>query len=60
MEAIAKRWDAIPPLAVSLAGIAAALGVKRESGKDVEQNMEELAAALGGISRRPEWQMTTK
>lgn len=59
MEAIAKHWEKIPPLSVSLAGIAAALGVKREEKKDEsQQNLDELAAIFGGVSGRPEWLKT--
>lgn len=62
MEAIAKRWETVPPLSVSVAGIAAALGIKREPKKTVaeEQNIDELAALFGGISRKPEWLTKTE
>ena len=59
MGAIAKRWEIVPPLSVSVAGIAMALGIKREPKKEAEQNVDELAALFGGISRKPEWQTTT-
>jgi len=58
MEAITKRWEVVPPLSVSIASIASALGVKREPKKAPEQSMDELVALMGGVSRRPEWQKT--
>jgi hypothetical protein len=58
MEAVIKRWETVPPLSVSVAGIAAALGIKHEPKKAPEQNMDELMSLMGGVSRRPEWQKT--
>lgn len=60
MEAIAKHWETVPPLSVSLASIAAALGVKRSDKKETGQDMGELIGALGGIAEKPAWLKTTQ
>jgi len=62
MESVMKHWDKIPPVSVTLAGIAAALGVKREEKKEVDAgNIEELARLFGGVSKgRPEWLTKTE
>lgn len=58
LAAIGRHWKRIPPLAVSVANIAAVLGVKRR--EEDRQDMQSLAEALGagapGFSQElPEW-----
>lgn len=63
MAAIAKRWEEVPPLSISIAGIAAALGVKKpEKAAMQQQNMEELAGMLGSTlgQGKPEWLTKTE
>jgi len=60
MEAVAKHWEKVPPVSVSLAAIAAVLGVKREEKQEAAGNIEELAGLFGGVSRRPEWLTKTE
>jgi hypothetical protein len=63
MAAIVKRWEVVPPLSVSIAGIAAALGVKRPEKAAAQQgNMEELAGMLGTTlgQGKPEWLTKTE
>lgn len=63
MSAISKHWEIVPPLSVSIAGIAAALGVKKpEKAGSSQQNMEELAGMLGTTLQqgKPEWLTKTE
>lgn len=61
-DAIAKHWERIPPLSVSVAGIAAALGVERKARPSAGQDMGELAGLVGSgfTSEIPEWLKTVK
>jgi hypothetical protein len=66
MEAVLKRWEQIPPLSVSLAGIAATLGVPRPSGgskqargKNRQSLFDDLRAAGVKPGKKPEWLTTT-
>lgn len=68
MEAIAARWSKVPPLSVSVAMIAAALGVKLEqpaAGDDTGDAAGEQTGDLQGLvdvfglsEGKPEWLTT--
>ena len=61
MEAIAKRWEFIPPLSVSVARVAAALGVELGKQPAKQNNIQELADVMGvaGMSSElPPWLTT--
>lgn len=65
MDAIVKHWEVIPPLAVSVASIASALGVKRQGKveKKAEGSIDELMSVLGGAGfkqEKPEWLRTMR
>ncbi len=58
-EAIAEHWEKVPPLSVSAAAIAQAMGVKREAPKRKgEQDLQGLFETLGGAgfkTEKPTW-----
>lgn len=63
VEAITKRWETIPPLSVSVATVAASMGVKfgKEQPAETENNLQELADAVGAAgmsSELPSWLTT--
>jgi hypothetical protein len=63
LDAVLAHWENVPPLSVSTASIAAALGVQRATPKKVDQaqNAQELMDLLGGAgfkSEKPEWLKT--
>ena len=63
MAAILNHWELTPPVAVSLAGIAASLGVKMEPKKSAAENASELQELLGVpgiVAGRPEWLTRTE
>lgn len=63
MMAVLKRWEVVPPLSISIAGIASALGiVKREPSRleDKEQDFSELIGVLGVSKGKPEWLTKTE
>lgn len=57
MAAISKHWEQVPPVSITLAGIAAALGVKKPEKANVQQDMSALMGELGGMLKggKPEW-----
>jgi hypothetical protein len=65
MAAISKHWDKIPPLSISLAGIAMALGVKKPekmTAEKAQSSMDELLGMMGGqlAEGKPEWLTKTE
>lgn len=59
LASIAAHWEKVPPLAVSAAAIAAALGVKRDAPAPTKkQDPQALFDALGGggfSMEKPTW-----
>lgn len=59
MQAFSKRWNVIPPLSVSVANIAVALGMKpKESPQDPGSNLQEAVDMMGSAgmaSGKPDW-----
>lgn len=65
LDVIVEHWKKVPPLAVSVAAIATALGVGREKAatkKKTASSAAELFDLLGGTgfsTSKPEWLRTT-
>jgi hypothetical protein len=67
MEAIAARWSKVPPLSVSVAMVAAALGVKLEQpapdqtgapAGEQQGDLQGLVDVFGLSEGKPEWLTT--
>lgn len=62
LDAIIKHWQQVPPLSVSAAAIASALGVgpaakreKKTSGEQDPSALLEMLGASGFASEKPKW-----
>ena len=61
VQAFAKRWEEIPPLSIMVAKVAVALGVELGKRPAKENNLQELADAMGAVgmsSELPSWLTT--
>jgi hypothetical protein len=62
LDAVMARWKVVPPLSVSVATVAAALGVKvgtPEAKGDDAQGLIDMMGAAGLSSEKPTWLQTT-